>query len=867
MRLDHYLVQNRERLSIDGRLDLVRQVAEVIGFAHDKKVIHRALCPQSILLTGLAGDRPRIKIFNWHVGFRMGTTSSGVSKSVSATSHIDRLVDDASTAYMAPEALSDDDRGENLDVFSLGAIAYHIFSGVPPAANGLELSNKLRETKGLRISSVLNGAGLALQYLVQFSTHPEVTSRTDSVLDFLRDLDEVEAELTSPDHDTVLDPLQAQIGDMLPGGYRVVRRLGQGACSVALLIERDGEHFVIKVANDPENNARIRDEAEVLAKEGMRHQGIVSFISALEIGNRAAFLMRPVFADKDRKIIETLGQRLRKDGRLLAELLERFGEDLLLVVNHLEDQGIPHRDIKPENIAVGMLGRGDKLHTVLFDFSLSRTPADNLRAGTTGYLDPLLPLRKPPRWDLHAERYAAAVTLYELATGVMPRWGDGQTEPSQLSPEIEISIEPELFDAGLRDRLTDFFRTAFRRDISERFDNAEEMLRAWRHAFEGIEESGTLSDHADLTQLAAALSGANFDTPVPELGLGTRATNALDRANILSVEDLLTVPLRTLSRLRGVGNKTRREITAAVRVLRERLGNPPTDGETAGRDSGEDNAQDGPINPALCGVEILVKRVVRVGIRDGDSTQKTVHALLGLDPGVNSTWPSQAEVAEALGLSRGRIGQIVGKLATRWAKDPAIGFLRTTVAELLDSSGGIQSVEELAEAILSSRGSSDDEPVRTRGARAVARAAVEVERTMSEPRFLVRRDGARVLIARNAELGAYASRLGSEADCLAGSDPLVPPARVLEKLREVPAPEGCDRSQRFTAGAGGGGGVSACGCVQPAGAVSDGDAGGSGAQAFARRLDRGAASFCRADSRTGREPVSGGGESARPASA
>src|SRR5438876_126015 len=84
-----------------------------------------------------------------------------------------------------------------------------------------------------------------------------------------------------------------------------------------------------------------------------------------------------------------------------------------------------NRDIKPDNIGVGPVGRGDRLHLVLFDFSLSRTPADNIRAGTTGYLDPLLPLRKPPRWDLHAERYAAAATLYELATGTLPKWGDG----------------------------------------------------------------------------------------------------------------------------------------------------------------------------------------------------------------------------------------------------------------------------------------------------------------------------------------------------------------------------------------------------------------------------------------------------------
>ena len=75
---------------------------------------------------------------------------------------------------------------------------------------------------------------------------------------------------------------------------------------------------------------------------------------------------------------ETLGQRLRKEGRLHIDLLQRFGEDLLSVVNYLEDQGIPHRDIKPDNIGVGPVGRSDRLHLVLFDFSLSRTPPERL---------------------------------------------------------------------------------------------------------------------------------------------------------------------------------------------------------------------------------------------------------------------------------------------------------------------------------------------------------------------------------------------------------------------------------------------------------------------------------------------------------
>ena len=150
IRLDHFLAQRRERLSVDTRLDLLRQIAEVVRFAHDKKVVHRGLCPQSILVTDASTPHPRIKIFNWQVGYREGSSTSKVSQAVAATSHVDRLVEDATTAYMAPEAIADETSlGEHLDVFSLGAIAYHLFSGEPPAANGLELSNKLRETKGL----------------------------------------------------------------------------------------------------------------------------------------------------------------------------------------------------------------------------------------------------------------------------------------------------------------------------------------------------------------------------------------------------------------------------------------------------------------------------------------------------------------------------------------------------------------------------------------------------------------------------------------------------------------------------------------------------------------------------------------------
>ena len=65
----------------------------------------------------------------------------------------------------------------------------------------------------------------------------------------------------------------------------------------------------------------------------------------------------------------------------------------------------------------------------------------------------------------------------------------------------------------------------------------------------------------------------------------------------------------------------------------------------------------------------------------------------------------------------------------------------------------------MGEAILAARGSVLEEPQRSRLARAVARAAVEVERVMVEPRYLVRRDDERALIALHPSLADYAARL------------------------------------------------------------------------------------------------------------
>src|SRR5690606_12246798 len=62
------------------------------------------------------------------------------------------------------------------DVFSLGAIGNHPFTGESPASSPLALPEKLQRHVGLRIPHIADGVGRDLDDLSQMSTAPEVKS-------------------------------------------------------------------------------------------------------------------------------------------------------------------------------------------------------------------------------------------------------------------------------------------------------------------------------------------------------------------------------------------------------------------------------------------------------------------------------------------------------------------------------------------------------------------------------------------------------------------------------------------------------------------------------------------------------------------
>ena len=211
---------------------------------------------------------------------------------------------------------------------------------------------------------------------------PHEPYRAWANFEFIEFLDKVEDELTTPSNQLVGDPTHAKPGDILPGGYEVIRKLGTGSTATAMLVRKENQEFVAKIAVDTDHNDRVRDEGEVLQK--LNNPLVAGCHSILQFADRMAILL-------DKAGDKTMRKRLSEEGRLSLDLLHRFGEDLLEAVVLLERAGIAHRDIKPDNIGVAFGGRDGALHLVLFDFSLSRCSPENIRAGTPGYLDPSCP--------------------------------------------------------------------------------------------------------------------------------------------------------------------------------------------------------------------------------------------------------------------------------------------------------------------------------------------------------------------------------------------------------------------------------------------------------------------------------------------
>ena len=196
---------------------------------------------------------------------------------------------------------------------------------------------------------------------------------------------------------------------------------------------------------------RFVEEARTLVKFD-RAPAIVRVYDFLEAHGTAYMVMALLEG-------ETLGQRLKREGHLASQAIERLLPPLLDGLEEIHAAGFLHRDIKPDNVLLDMAG-----NPTLIDFGASRAAMAGRTTAMTAIFTPgyaaaeqFTSAKQGPWTDI----YGLSATMYHAITGAPPpsafdRMVDDEYRPlaklllAGFSPGLLIGI-----DAGLAMRAND----------------------------------------------------------------------------------------------------------------------------------------------------------------------------------------------------------------------------------------------------------------------------------------------------------------------------------------------------------------------------------------------------------------------------
>ncbi len=233
------------------------------------------------------------------------------------------------------------------------------------------------------------------------------------------------------------------------GGYRVIRRLGEGAFGIVYLCAQQApvaRQVAVKVLRPDVGGhgtlQRFAAERQLLA--ALNHPSITQVFDAGELPDgRPFFVMEYVDGQPVRHYCAVRGLAVRDRLRLFV--------DVCRGVAHAHARGIVHRDLKPANVLVVDTETGPV--SKIIDFGIAKalvvpTTEDTDRAateqgrvvGTPGYMSPEQACGRVDEIDARTDVFALGVMLYEILTDHLP-WprGVSSTTADPIRPSRRVT--------------------------------------------------------------------------------------------------------------------------------------------------------------------------------------------------------------------------------------------------------------------------------------------------------------------------------------------------------------------------------------------------------------------------------------------
>jgi serine/threonine-protein kinase len=266
------------------------------------------------------------------------------------------------------------------------------------------------------------------------------------------------------------------LGTTVAGRFVVLGRLGAGSMGTVYRARQEamGRTVAIKIlrldrAYDAQAKARFTREAKAMSLLTSPHTVTVfDFGEFSSPGAEDDLLSESASLYLAMELLEgeSLGERLKRGGRLPASEAVRIARHALLSLAEAHDKGIIHRDLKPDNLFLVPSATGEGVVCKVLDFGIAKVMSDVLfdgavdaietQAGTVfgtpRYMSPEQAQGKT--LDARSDLYSLGVLLYQMLTGKAPFVDDDavvvmarhiKTLPK--SPELrapEAAIHPEL---------------------------------------------------------------------------------------------------------------------------------------------------------------------------------------------------------------------------------------------------------------------------------------------------------------------------------------------------------------------------------------------------------------------------------------
>ena len=115
------------KVPLDKAVDITRQIASALDYAHEEKILHRDIKPANVMIETWVDGKITARVLDFGLAAEIRSSMSRVSQSITDTS--------GTRPYMAPEQWLGEKQGFETDQYSLAVLFYELITGEVPFAS------------------------------------------------------------------------------------------------------------------------------------------------------------------------------------------------------------------------------------------------------------------------------------------------------------------------------------------------------------------------------------------------------------------------------------------------------------------------------------------------------------------------------------------------------------------------------------------------------------------------------------------------------------------------------------------------------------------------------------------------------------